>query len=83
MTNVTMKAVDTLHLSNVGPDNIAPGGEFTVSETEAKQLEDRGLATRVGEAAEKPSPENKQEAAPENKLLSAASVKTPRKGKGA
>lgn len=47
---VTMKAVDTLHLSTVGPDNILPGGTFEVGETDAKSLEDRGLAKRVGTA---------------------------------
>lgn len=64
-----MKAVDTLQISNAGPDNIAPGETFEVSENEAKQLEDRGLATRVGEKkAEKAAPANKaMKAAPANK----------------
>jgi hypothetical protein len=67
MTNVTMKAVDTIHISNAGPDNIEPGGTFEVGEGEAKILEDRGLATRVGTKAE-PAPQNKDAGpAPANK----------------
>jgi hypothetical protein len=81
MTNVKMKATDTLHVSSVGPDNIAPGGEFVVTEDTAKQLEDRGLAKRVGGAKAEPAPQNKAEPAPENKAapapISRATVKTP------
>lgn len=64
MTNVTMKAIDTLHISAVGPHSIQPGGEFEVSSHVADDLEARGLATRVKAA---PAPENKMQAAPENK----------------
>lgn len=68
MTQVKMKALDTLHISNVQADNIMEGDTFEVSETEAKQLEDRNLAKRVsGAKAEKAAPENKMEAAPTNK----------------
>lgn len=68
------------HVSSAGPDNITAGQEFSVSnETEAKQLEERGLASRIGGKAEKPA-ENKMEAAPENKVISAASVPA-RKGR--
>lgn len=80
MSRVTMKAIDTLHLSSVGPDNILPGAEFEVGETDAKALEGRGLAKRTGKAA--PALENKMDAAPENKAaapISANSIK--RKGK--
>lgn len=73
MTNITMKAVDTLHISAVKPDNILPGEEFEVPGHTADDLEKRGLATRVGaapEPEEKAEPElisNKQEPAPANK----------------
>lgn len=77
MSRVTMKAIDTLHLSSVGPDNIEPGTEFEVGETDAVSLEKRGLAERTGKAA--PAPENKMDAAPENKTISADSVKAPAK----
>lgn len=66
MTHVKMQAIDTLHVSSAGPENIAPGGEFEVSEDTARQLEDRGLATRVAVKAA-PSSENKAEPAPANK----------------
>ncbi len=77
MTNVTMKAIDTLHISSVGPENIAPGEEFDVSTGVADDLESRGLAKRVGASKEAPAaPENKMEAAPENKgLISSMSKK--------
>lgn len=64
MSNVKMKAVDTLHVSNAGPDNIGPGETFEVNETDAKQLEDRGLAVRVKAA---PDHANKQAPEPANK----------------
>ena len=41
-----MKALDTLHVSSVGPDNILAGEEFDVNDEAAKQLEARGLAKR-------------------------------------
>lgn len=85
MTRVKMKAPSVpgtnLHITSVGADPIGPGETFEVGETEAKQLEARGLATRVGEVkAEKAAPENKAEAAPANKgIISARSSK--RRGK--
>lgn len=68
MTNVKMKAADTLHITGVKEDNLAPGEEFEVSTSVADDLEARGLATRVGAKAKAESPpENKMEAAPANK----------------
>lgn len=71
MTNVTMKAVDQLHVSSVRPGSIQPGEEFEVSGHVADDLEKRGLAVRVGgdeaETKAEPAPENKMEVAPENK----------------
>lgn len=65
---VEMKATDTIHVSSAGAENILEGDKFEVSEEEAKSLERRGLAKRVGGAkAEKAAPENKMEAAPTNK----------------
>jgi hypothetical protein len=81
MTNVRMKAVDTLHVSGVGPDNILPGAEFTVPSAVADDLEKRGLADRLGEAKAEPAPENKMEAEPENKAVKAPiSAKRVKKG---
>jgi hypothetical protein len=48
---VTMKALDTLHISNVQTDNINEGDVFIVSESHAKELEKRGLAERGGSAS--------------------------------
>lgn len=63
MTNVTMKAIDTLHVSSVSPHNLQPGEEFEVSKHIADDLEKRGLAKVVdadgGKAA--PAPANKAE----------------------
>lgn len=86
MTNIKMKATDTLHISSVGPDNIAPGGEFEVSTAVADDLEARGLASRVGAAkSEKAAPENKMEPAAENKAAvsaaTAPAAKAKRKGR--
>jgi hypothetical protein len=71
MTNIRMKAGDTIHISSVKADNIAPGEEFVVSTAVADDLEARGLASRVGEAEEakaEPEPANKAvKAAPANK----------------
>jgi hypothetical protein len=69
-----------LHITSVGPDAIGPGETFEVNENEAKQLEQRGLAARVGGAKAEPEPENKMAAEPENKTISAASLK-PKKAK--
>lgn len=78
MTQVKMKAIDTLHVSSVGADNIAPGGEFAVDEDTARQLEERGLATRVKAKAAPAAPQNKMEPAPANKAAKAPAKKTPR-----
>lgn len=51
MTQVTMKALDTLHISNASADNLVAGDVFTVSEAEAIDLERRGLAERGGSAS--------------------------------
>ena len=81
MTNVKMKAVDTLHISSVGPDNLQADEEFEVAGYVADDLEARGLAVRVTgeqeqsaeteapepEAKAEPAPQNKMEAEPENK----------------
>jgi len=55
-----LKANDTLHVSAAGPENIAPGAEFEVSDDQGADLVERGLATEV-------VPENKMIAAPMNK----------------
>lgn len=49
---VPMKALDTMHMSNVHADNLVEGSVFLVSEAEAKHLEDRGLAERGGKASD-------------------------------
>ena len=74
---VAMKATDTIHVSSAGAENILEGERFDVSEEEAKILEKRGLAKRVGgEKAEKAAPANKMAEDPTNKVISAASVKS-------
>jgi hypothetical protein len=50
--NVPMKALDTMHMSNVSPENLTEGDVFLVSEAEAKIIEERGLAERGGKAAD-------------------------------
>lgn len=73
-----LKAIDTLHVSSVKPENIAPGEEFEVSDDFGRQMVERGLATEVAgsKKAETPEPEpvkadrpplNKMEPAPSNK----------------
>ena len=57
-----MKALDTLHVSSVRPDNILAGEEFDVNDEAAKQLEARGLAKMLGA-----SPRNKMVQEPKNK----------------
>lgn len=52
MTKISMKALDTMHMSNVHADNLSAGDVFLVNEDEAKSLEDRGLAERGGKAAD-------------------------------
>ena len=85
MTNVTMKATDTLHVSSVKADNILPGEEFEVSGHVADDLEARGLAKRVGGKKAEASPDNKAAPAPDNKAdkpaLSALNVPAKTKGK--
>ena len=48
-----MKAIDTLHVSAVGPDNIQPGQTFEINEGDGAILHERGLAVpmdgRIGE----------------------------------
>lgn len=79
MSKVEMKALDTMHMSNVQAENLVAGDTFSVSETDAKILEDRGLAKRTGKKA---APENKMAAAPENKgLISAVSPAPKRKAR--
>lgn len=48
---VTMKALDTLHISNVQADNLQAGDVFVVTESDAKALEKQGLAERGGTAS--------------------------------
>lgn len=71
MTNVTMKAVDTLHISSVGQHALQPNEQFEVPGHVADELEARGLATRVEEKAE-PAPANKMAPEPGNKAASKA-----------
>jgi hypothetical protein len=97
---VAMRALDTLHMSNVSADNLKEGDVFLVSEADAKIIEDRGLAERGGKAADAVNsdaavaarPDTREaldaergakaeKAAPENKMISAASVKASRKGR--
>jgi hypothetical protein len=59
-----LKALDTLHISAVKSDNIAPGEAFEVSEEVGKSLIERGLAVAAKAAAK---PANKMAAAPGNK----------------
>lgn len=68
MTNVRMKAIDTLHVSSVKADNLLPGEEFDAPQYVADDLEKRGLATKFAETKQEPAaPENKAEPAPLNK----------------
>lgn len=75
---VAMKANDTLHVSSAGAENIFEGDKFDVSEEEARVLERRGLATRVGGKAEPSAPANKMAEEPQNKVIGAAAVKEQR-----
>jgi hypothetical protein len=60
MSRVKMKAVDQLHLSELGPDTLQPGQTFETDAVSAKSLEKRGLARRVQAAAKKAAlPSNK------------------------
>lgn len=80
---VSMKATDSVHISEVSPHTILPGQTFDVSEETAKDLEARGLAARVKDAGRVKNagaaPKNKDAgAAPKNK---AAKAPIARKGK--
>lgn len=61
-----LKAIDTLHVSSVRPENLLAGEEFEVSEAVGQSLVDRGLAAEV-KAKAAPAPQNKAEPAPKNK----------------
>lgn len=68
-----LKAVDTLHVSSVGPEPIRPGQTFEVEDGAGKSLVARRLATEVAEkkaepdVKAEPAPQNKAEPAPLNK----------------
>lgn len=71
-----LKAKDTLHVSSVKADNIAPGETFEVSDDMGRQLVERSLAAEVKAAKADAAPSNKMESAPSNKAtISAASMK--------
>ncbi|WOK37569.1 hypothetical protein [Sphingomonas sp. C3-2] len=42
-----MKALDTLHVSAVGPDNIRAGQTFEIADADGEILRQRGLAEPV------------------------------------
>jgi hypothetical protein len=42
-----MKAIDTLHVSAVGPENIQPGQTFEINDGDGAILHERGLAVPV------------------------------------
>lgn len=44
-----MKALDTLHVSAVGPDNILAGQTFEIADADGDILRQRGLAEPVTE----------------------------------
>jgi hypothetical protein len=67
-----LKALDTLHISSVKSDNIAPNERFEVSDADGKSLIERGLAVEV-KAERKAS--NKMAAAPGNKARGSAKAK--------
>ena len=56
-----MKAIDTLHVSAVGPDNIQPGQTFEINDGDGAILHERGLAVPV-EADPDPAPTPKARA---------------------
>lgn len=62
MTNVKMKALDTLNITSVKNDKIEPDEEFVVPSYVAENLEERGLAEALGDAGE--AAEDKPEIAP-------------------
>jgi hypothetical protein len=55
MSKIKMKAVDQLHISEIGPHTIQPGETFLVDAVSARSLEARGLATRIESKARRPS----------------------------
>lgn len=59
-----LKATDTLHISALGPNNLAPGEVFEVSDATGVELVKRGLATEVKAA---PAATNKMQPEPQNK----------------
>lgn len=82
-----LKAVDTLHVSSVKPDNILPGEEFEVSDDIGRQIAERGLATEVrGIKPDKPEEtkpeETKAEPAPLNKMTAPPANKATQHKKG-
>ena len=70
MTNVKMKALDTLHVSSVSQHSMVAGTEFEVPTHIADDLEKRGLAEKAAEA-----PANKMDKSPANKSASANKAK--------
>jgi hypothetical protein len=61
---VAMKVLDTMHMSNVSADNLVEGDVILVSEADAKNLEDRGLAERGGTASKAVNTPNPDAPAP-------------------
>jgi len=51
-----MKALDTLHVSAVGPDNILAGQTFEIADNDGEILRQRGLAEPVYEQPDAPKP---------------------------
>ncbi len=51
-----MKALDTLHVSAVGPDNIHAGETFEIADADGQILADRGLAVPVDAEPAAPRP---------------------------
>lgn len=81
-----LKANDTLHVSSVKADNLAPGEEFEVSDDMGRQLLDKGLVTEVkgkakAEQTAKSEPAAKAEPAILNKMEAAPANKSTRKAK--
>ena len=51
-----MKALDTLHISAVGPDIILAGQTFEIADNDGEILRQRGLAEPVDAEPEAPKP---------------------------
>ena len=49
-----MKALDTLHVSAVGPDNILAGQTFEIADADGEILRQRGLAELIDEQPDAP-----------------------------